>query len=92
MSTKDGLIFYKSFFEAIKELEKEDQLQIYQAIPNYVFEEKEPQLKPQLKPIWILIKPQLDANIIKRKAGKKGGRPSKETTNSDLENMDFDNL
>ncbi len=92
MSTNEGLIFYKSFFEAIEALQKEDQVEIYSAIPNYVFNHKEPNLKPCLKPIWILIKPQLDANIQKQKNGKKGGRPRKETDVFGELNLDLDNL
>ena len=85
MSTNEGLIFYKSFFEAIETLPKREQLEIYRAIPDYVFNEKEPNLKGMQKTIWVLIKPQLKANIQKRKNGQRGGRPRSEITAEDLE-------
>jgi len=92
MSSSEGLIFYKSFYEAIDSVSKDDQLELYKAIPEYVFNQKEIELKPHLKPIWILIKPQLDANITKRKNGKKGGRPNNKTAGIDDDILDLDNL
>lgn len=64
METKERewFIFYNSFWKAIKELPKENQLEIYNAIAEYSFTLQEPELVGLSKTIWILIKPQLEAN------------------------------
>ena len=76
---RDSFIFYESFYSGIRELNPEDQLEIYTAIFEYQFEEKEPQLTGIKKAIWSLIKPQLDANNDRYENGLKGGRPKKDT-------------
>ncbi len=80
---RDSFIFYRSFFEAIDGLENATQQnQIYKAIIQYSLDFTEPELEGICKTIWILIKPQLDANIKRyrnglkgAKHGAKGGRP-----------------
>ena len=76
MGKTDSIIFYRSFYEAIKEIEDKDtRLEIYQAIFKYGLDGEETELKGTAKAIFGLIKPQIDANYIKRMNGKKGGRP-----------------
>jgi|DEB0MinimDraft_6_1074348.scaffolds.fasta_scaffold63744_2 hypothetical protein len=85
-NTRDSFIFYRSFYEAIKSLPEKEQLEIYNAIAEYSLNFNEMQLEKSLsKTIFILIKPQLDANnkryIAGQKGaehGKKGGRPKKQ--------------
>lgn len=60
---RDSCIFYRSFYEAIKELPMEEQGQIYNAIFEYALDFKEQNLKGICKTVFTLIKPQLDANI-----------------------------
>ena len=91
MKQKHSFVFYKSFFEAIENIPKKDQLDIYRAIPNYIFNRVEPQLKGMQKTIWILIKPQVDANLEKYQNGKKGGRPKK-NLDEELSDFDLENL
>ena len=55
-------LFKKSFYESIKELDLLDQVQIYNAIFNYQFENEESELKGICKSIFTLIIPQLEAN------------------------------
>jgi hypothetical protein len=81
-NTRDSYIFYRSFYEAIKELPNENQLEIYNAIAEYSLNFKEVELSGLSKTIFILIKPQIEANnkrfIVGQKGakhGKKGGRP-----------------
>ena len=81
-NTRDSYIFYRSFYEAIKELPNENQLEIYNAIAEYSLNFKEVELSGLSKTIFTLIKPQLEANnkrfIVGQKGakhGKKGGRP-----------------
>lgn len=82
---RNSFIFYKSFYEAIKELDKETQTEIYNAILSYQFENIAVELSGVAKAIFTLIKPQLDANNTKfengckgAEYGKMGGRPKKE--------------
>ena len=90
-----GFVFYKSFYDAVKQLQNaEDKCIIYQAICDYSFYDIEPTLEGITAIIWTLIKPQIDANIKKRNDGKKGGAPKgnsnakkqPKTTIVDLEN------
>jgi hypothetical protein len=67
---RDSMIFYRSFYEAIKELSKEQQGEIYNAIFSYGLDFLEPELKGISKTIWTLIKPQIDANIKRYNNGK----------------------
>lgn len=77
---RDSMVFYRSFYEAIKELTTEQQGIIYNAIFSYGLDKKEPELNGVIKTIWTLIKPQIDANLRKYENGNKGGRPPKDKT------------
>ena len=70
---RDSFIFYRSFFEAIEEVEAESQLPIYRAIAMYALDKKEPKLTGWGKVLWRLIKPQIDANWQRFENGCKGG-------------------
>lgn len=90
---RDSFVFYRSFFEAIKGLPKEDQCLMFGAIADYSLDQIEPHLTGINKVVWTLIKPQLDANT-KRfingekggKHGRKGGRPKKTKPETKEEN------
>ena len=56
-----SLIFYRSFYEAIKELPKETQAEVYTAIFEYSLNFKEVELNGLAKTIFTLIRPQLEA-------------------------------
>lgn len=71
---RDSIIFYRSFYEAVKELSAEDQAMVYTAIFEYSLNFNESALSGLPKAIFTLIKPQLDANNKKYENGKKGGR------------------
>ncbi len=73
---RDTFIFYRSFQEAIDELNKTNQLAIYRAIAEYSFNQQEPKLNNITKIVWKLIKPQLDANWKRYTNGRKGGAPT----------------
>ena len=77
---RKGFIFYKSFYDSIKELDANDQVQIYNAIFQYQFEGIEIELKGIAKSIFTLIIPQLEANNKKYINGCKGGRPKENQT------------
>ncbi len=78
----ESFIFYKSFFDAIQTLDDSSRLQAYEAICSYALEINEkPQLTGMSQVIFIMAKPQIDANK-KRKANSiKGGRPKKQSIN-----------
>lgn len=82
---KESFVFYKSFYDAIKELDEKCKSTIYLAIFEYAFYGNEIKLDGVCKAIFLLIKPQIDANKLRYENGKKGGRPKKEETN-DFEN------
>ena len=72
---RESFIFYKSFYESIKELDLQTQSEIYNAIMEFIFNENETKLSGVAKSIFTLIKPQLEANNKRYENGKKGGRP-----------------
>ena len=75
---RDSFVFYKSFYEAIKDLPNKNKLKIYQAIIEFALTGIDPNyLKGVENSIFLLIKPQILANNKKYENGKKGGRPPK---------------
>ena len=81
--TRDSFIFYKSFRDALQEVSEDVRLQIYDAIVDYSLGIcEEIQFRGVAKIAWLLIKPQLDANLKRyingckgAKYGKLGGAP-----------------
>jgi hypothetical protein len=76
---RDSMIFYRSFYEAIKNLSPDLQAELYNAIFSYGLDFKEPELNGISLTIWTLIKPQLDANIKRFENGKKPKTNQKES-------------
>ena len=82
---RDSMVIYKSFYEAVKDLDNDTKVKIYDAIYEYGLYLNEPNdLDGVSKVVWTLIMPQLDANLKKNKTGQKGakhgakgGRPKK---------------
>lgn len=85
---RESFIFYKSFYEAIKCMPPEVQAEIYPAIMEYALLGKQPQNMSEIaKGMFMLIKPNIDANTTRYENGKKGstygkrgGRPRKNVT------------
>lgn len=71
--SRDTFIFYRSFKDAIKDLDDKDKLTMYEAISDYALDMEEPELTGFPKALFSLIKPQLDANWKRYQNGKKGG-------------------
>ena len=88
---RDSFVFYKSFYEAIKEIDEKNQLQVFVAICEYSLNEKEIELTGISKAIFTLIKPNIDSAKARYTAsvenGKKGGRPKKETQQKPSKNL-----
>ncbi|MBR6688771.1 MAG: DnaD domain protein [Clostridia bacterium] len=67
---RDSFIFYRSFYDALNELPKENQADTYRAIARYALDQEETELTGISKAIFSLVKPQLDANYKKYENGK----------------------
>lgn len=92
METIESYVFYRSFHEALAELDIKDYGKLMYAINEYALnnnDEKVNALTGVLKSLWTLIKPQLDANHRRREVGFKGGRPAK--NNTEKKPMVFEN-
>lgn len=91
---RESFVFYKSFFDAISQLDDKKRLKMFDLITNFALNEEE--IEPKYKiceQLFTLIKPQLAASnkrfeVSKKCAdfGKMGGRPKKEKTLKGFEN------
>lgn len=79
MNNKNSFVFYRSFFEALQDLNDKDRLKLYDAICDLALNDEDTQLKGIANTVFKLIKPQVIANTERYTNGKKGGRPKKET-------------
>lgn len=72
-----GIVFYRSFYEAVKDLPPEEFKKAVSAILEYGLNGLEPESSGGIEwMVYILTKPQLDANQKRRENGEKGGRPA----------------
>ena len=71
----ESFVFYESFYIAMKSLSLEENKEYICSICNYALYEETFELSPKIESMFQLVKPQLAANIRKRKNGKLGGRP-----------------
>lgn len=88
MANKDikAFSFYKSYYEALKEIPEKDKKDLIFAMINYVFENKKPKLKGLNKVIWTLIEPNLDKS--KNKSNSNSGAPiGNQNASKTLENQ-----
>lgn len=70
----DSFVFYRSFAEAMKELPADEYKEVMVALSEYALDGKDPEnLSPVCKAMFILCKPQIDANNARRESGRKGG-------------------
>lgn len=76
---KDTIIFYREWWEALKDADERVRLEVYAAIMEYSFAGKLPNLKQNAGTVFALIRPQLDRDAKKYKAqaenGARGGAP-----------------
>ena len=77
--TQCSYVFYGSFYEALKEVDNETRLLVYDAINEYALFSIEPQLSGTASALFKLMRPQIDANRKKRENGRKGGSKNKAT-------------
>lgn len=76
---RDSFLFYRSYYEAIKNLPDSTKLEVYNAVMEYGLYSNEIELHDGFaRSIFTLIKPVLETNNKRFKGGKSGGRPRKE--------------
>ena len=73
MANIKAFSFYRSYYEALKEVPEKDKKDIIFDIVNYVFEDKKPKFKGTNKIVWTLIEPNL--NTSKNKSNGNSGAP-----------------
>lgn len=76
---RDSVVFYRSFYEAMKELPETDQAAIYNALFAYALDGEEPQLSGVQSAVFKLMRPSIDSNNQRYENGCKGGRPKTKT-------------
>lgn len=76
----ESVIFYRSFYAAIESIEDPvEKAKAYKAVINYGLNGVSPKEGGSIGIIYTMAKPQIDANVMRRENGKKGGRPPKES-------------
>jgi hypothetical protein len=80
---RDSFIFYRSFYESIKDLDKNQKAEVLEAICSYALDEYTEPLSGVSKGFFTLIKPQLDAN---RKRFENGSKPKQSLSKTKAEN------
>lgn len=73
----ESFVMYRSFHEALSELTREQYGNVMFAINEYALNGTEIELSGIEKAIFLMAKPQLDANEKRKTNGLKGGRPKK---------------
>ena len=71
---RDSMVFYRSFYEAIENLPNKNKLNVLTALFEYALNGFEMELSGVDKTVFLLVKPQIDANNKRYENGKKGGR------------------
>ena len=74
---RNSFVFYDSFYRAMRNLNSDEKIEYIDAICNYSLYDIRIEMSPKIEGMFELVKAQIDANIKKRKDGKKGGRPPK---------------
>ena len=74
---RESLIFYQSFARAIKKLPESEQLKALWSIIDYALEDKEPDGDGMYMVVYEMAKPQINANVERKRNGSRGGRPPK---------------
>ena len=78
---RDSVLFYRSFYDALKNIPDEERLKVYDAIMEYSMYDNETALEGVAYAVFLLAKPQIDANNkryengCKAKAKQTGSKP-----------------
>ena len=79
---RDSVLFYRSFYDALKNIPPDDRLKVYDAIMEYGMYDRDPDLEGVALAIFLLAKPQIDAN---NKRYENGCKAKKKRTVSETE-------
>ena len=79
---RDSMVFYRSFADAIKELDDDDQLDAFWNIVSYALDGIEPDKKGPARAVYLMAKPQIDTNNKRYASGK---QPKCKQTGSEME-------
>lgn len=76
----DSFVFYRSFYNAVKLLPKDEQLGFFFSVCDFAFDEKEPELSGDMQEaMFALMRPNISASVGRYissvENGKKGGAP-----------------
>ena len=83
---RESFVFYRSFYEAIKDLPRDIQGEVYTAIMEYGLNGITTEiLKPVARSIFTLIKPVLDFGNKQYANGLRGGRPRRNDNPDDTQ-------
>lgn len=82
MAEIDSITMFKSFYMAVQGMSDKDRVQFYEAVMEYGYFGKEPEIDGVIGAIFKAIRPVLDRSNDARTNGRKGGRPRK-TENDD---------
>lgn len=72
---RESVLFYRSFYDAVKNLPPEEFKKSVQSIMEYGLNEIEPDTDGIEKTVFLLAKPQIDANNRRYENGRRGGKP-----------------
>ena len=72
---RDSIVIYRSFYEAMQRVQKRSYKKIMNAVLKYGLDGTESSLNGTELAIFLMVKPQIDANNRKFESGQKGGRP-----------------
>lgn len=71
----EKITFFRSYFEALKDLPPEEYKESMNAILEYAFDEREPEnLSPIANAVFCLARPNIDKSLSRSEAGHKGGQ------------------
>ena len=76
---RDSIVFYRSFYEAVKDLPAEQFKACVKAIMDYGLDGIVPETCGIEKTVYLMAKPQIDVNNKRYLNGTKGGRPTTKT-------------
>jgi len=98
---RETMIVYRSFFESLKGCEKTVQADVWNAIFEMGFNQKEIELDGLSKTLWLLIKPQIEANLKrflngskpkqKQNVSEKEAKPKQEISETEANNNNNNN-
>ena len=95
-SFTDRFMFFRSYYDSLKELSPEELKQVFTAICEKAFYDKDIELTGYQKALYLLIEPVLLKSIEKSKMrseqGKKGGRPKTKKANESKTKANESNL